>query len=311
MCGEPACAFNASRSWYFSTTMNVSGPSAAWNLSTGSESIAAPYSMQPGSARTFGTLARNARSTCSRMPGLAVMTAITWIIFRSPVGKWVRMKSSSFGARRCSARRAADRFGWKRGCAGGLLHGDRARRETDALLAEHPVDALERFALPPARLRRPRTELHPHDERIVGDVGHALQFERLQQLRAELRFLHHLHADLLHGLAHELDVGVACEPHVELDRLPVAAEVGDRGELAERDRVDLAVVVAQPHRAQGDLLHRALELPRIDVFPDTERVVGHEEDPGDDVAHQRLRADTDREADDARAGKERRDVDAK
>src|SRR6185436_20576761 len=43
--------------------------------------------MQPRSARTLGTLARKCLSTSSRLPGLAVMTAMTWIIwFALPEG---------------------------------------------------------------------------------------------------------------------------------------------------------------------------------------------------------------------------------
>jgi hypothetical protein len=43
-------------------------------------STTAPYSIQPSSACTAGTLARNASSTRSHWPGLAVMIATTWIM---------------------------------------------------------------------------------------------------------------------------------------------------------------------------------------------------------------------------------------
>jgi len=52
-----------------------------------------------------------------------------------------------------------------------------------------------------------------------------------------LRLVHHVEADLLHRLAQQLDVGVDGERQVELHRRPVAAEVGDVGELAERHDV--------------------------------------------------------------------------
>jgi hypothetical protein len=45
-----------------------------------STSTAAPYSMQPASARTAGTFAWKSSSTAARWPGLAVMMATTWIM---------------------------------------------------------------------------------------------------------------------------------------------------------------------------------------------------------------------------------------
>src|SRR5487761_353181 len=86
ICGEAPCAFRASRLSHFSMTTKVSGPNLAWKLPTPSASIAGPYSMQPFSAWTAGTLARNASRICSRMPGLAVMTATMWIISGLPSG---------------------------------------------------------------------------------------------------------------------------------------------------------------------------------------------------------------------------------
>src|SRR6202007_2254557 len=59
----------------FSTTTKVSGPNLVGKPSA---STVAPYSMQPSSACTAGTLARNASSTASRCPGWAVMIATTW-----------------------------------------------------------------------------------------------------------------------------------------------------------------------------------------------------------------------------------------
>src|SRR5436305_3952943 len=78
MCGEAACAFRWSRLSHFSTTTKVSAPYLA--PGPPSASIAGPYSMQPASAWTAGMLARKWPSTSSRLPGLAVMMAITWIM---------------------------------------------------------------------------------------------------------------------------------------------------------------------------------------------------------------------------------------
>src|SRR2546422_9894723 len=56
----------------------VSGPQRVWIGRAFSASTAAPYSMQPFSARTAGALGRNACRIASRLPGLAGMTAMTW-----------------------------------------------------------------------------------------------------------------------------------------------------------------------------------------------------------------------------------------
>src|ERR1700704_7200081 len=83
MCGEAAWALRWSRLSHFSITTNVSAPYLA--PGPPSASAAGPYSMQPASACTAAMLARNAASTSSRLPGLAVRLAITWIISVYPV----------------------------------------------------------------------------------------------------------------------------------------------------------------------------------------------------------------------------------
>ena len=69
-------------------------------------------------------------------------------------------------------------------------------------------------------------------------------------------------------------------------------------------------MVAQPHRADRDVFHRAFDVAEVDVLADPERVVDQEEHARDDIAHQGLRAEADRQADHAGAGDERADIDA-
>ena len=57
ICGAAACAFKASMLSHFSRTRKVPGPYFVGSLGPSSKSTAAPYSMQPGSALTAGTLA--------------------------------------------------------------------------------------------------------------------------------------------------------------------------------------------------------------------------------------------------------------
>ena len=117
-------------------------------------------------------------------------------------------------------------------------------------------------------------------------------------------------ADLLDELAHLLEVGVVGHADRDLVDHPVAAHVLHRAELAERHGGDGSAMVPQLDRAQREGLHRALVAPGLDVFADAEGIVEQVEDAGDDVLHQRLRAEADGDADDAGAGQQRADLDA-
>ena len=128
---------------------------------------------------------------------------------------------------------------------------------------------------------------------------------------ADLGVGHHLLADLLDQLADLLAVDVDRQRQVELLDHPVARGVAHRAERAVGHEVQRAVVVAQRHGAQRDALDRALGVAAaLDVLADAERVLGEVEDAGDHVAHQRLGAEAERDADHAGAGEHRRDLEA-
>src|SRR5687768_12530823 len=97
MCGAWEWALSASRLSHFSTTTKVSGPNGL-PAAKPSASITGPYSMQPFSACTAGMLARKWPRMVSRMPGLVVMMASTWIMVVSPLGSKSRTLCSR-GAR--------------------------------------------------------------------------------------------------------------------------------------------------------------------------------------------------------------------
>ena len=107
-----------------------------------------------------------------------------------------------------------------------------------------------------------------------------------------------------------VDVGVVGDADRQFVDHPVAAHVLHRAELAERHGEERPAVVAQLHRAQAEDFDRALVAAALDVFADAERVVEQIEDAADDVLDQRLRAEADGDADDARAGDQRADLDA-
>ena len=117
-------------------------------------------------------------------------------------------------------------------------------------------------------------------------------------------------ADLLDDLLQQVEVGVVGDGELQLVDHPVAAHVLHRTERAERHGVEIAAVVAQLDRAQGEALDRALVAAADDVLADPERVVEQVEDPRDHVLDQGLRAEADRDADDAGAGDQRRDLHA-
>ncbi len=110
-------------------------------------------------------------------------------------------------------------------------------------------------------------------------------------------------------IAFLVDVRFVGDRDLEFDDHPVTAVIGERCELAVGDRMQGAPVMAHAQRADRDAFDRSLEAARLDVFADPERVVEQEEHAGHHVAHQRLRAETDRDADHARAGQQRPDVD--
>ncbi len=133
-----------------------------------------------------------------------------------------------------------------------------------------------------------------------------MRFQRFEEERTDLGILRQFGAQLLDQLAHPFDVGAVDQPQIELHDHPVTRIVGQLLDLAEGDRVQRAIVVAKLKGAHGDLLDGALGAADIDVFAMAKRIVEQKERPRKDVADQRLRAEADRQPDDARTGEEGR-----
>src|SRR5204862_4573978 len=89
-----------------------------------------------------------------------------------------------------------------------------------------------------------------------------------------------------------------------------AAGIADRRDGAERDDMDAAVTAAQPDRAHGELFDLAGQRRDGDHIADLDRVLEQHKHAGDHVLYQLLRTETDRDPDNAGAGKQWRDVDA-
>jgi len=97
----------------------------------------------------------------------------------------------------------------------------------------------------------------------------------------------------LHRLAQQLDVGAVREGEVELHHRPVAAEVGDVPDLAERHDVKAGRSggLSFSERTLNPST-RALDLAAVDILADAEGILGQEEHARHDVPHQRLAAET-------------------
>ncbi|MNC13936.1 hypothetical protein D3C75_616970 [compost metagenome] len=121
-------------------------------------------------------------------------------------------------------------------------------------------------------------------------------------------------ADGVPGLADQLDglvdIGVVGELHREKRIGELPRLVGHGLDLPERHRVHEALAIAQAQGTDGQAFDGA-GMPGIEHHPvtDGQGVFDDDEQPGDHVLHQLLRAETDRQADDPGTCQERCDVD--
>ena len=103
-----------------------------------------------------------------------------------------------------------------------------------------------------------------------------------------------------------VDVGAVRDRDVEDRARPLLRLVADAVDLAVRDVPDDAFDVAQARRAQRDVFDRARRDAEVDDIADTDLVFEDDERAGDEVAEQVLRAERERDADEARAREQRR-----
>jgi hypothetical protein len=158
-----------------------------------------------------------------------------------------------------------------------------------------------------------RQGLHPqqqHDRELVQAVD-ALIVEAVDDQRPDLGVLRQFVANAAQDLDDAVDILAIADADARHRVGEILGQVLDAGDLAERHRVHDAVLVAQPDRADGDRLDDAgVLLPDIDDVADRDLVLNQDEQAGDDVLDQGLAAEPDGHPDHARAGQQRRDVDA-
>jgi len=181
--------------------------------------------------------------------------------------------------------------------------------QADALAIERLLDAAAQLAPDFPLLQGDRLDPEAEIDVRLPEVVHADYFDRRQNRRRVLRVAEHRFGRLPHD-RHDA-IGVVCVIDPEIDHVVgvVLRPVGERLDLAVRDHVDDALEVAEDDRPQVDLFdepagavdHRDVAHPHL--------ILDDEEEAGDHVADQRLRAESHRKADDAGAGQHRRDVD--
>ena len=146
--------------------------------------------------------------------------------------------------------------------------------------------------------------------------GHAVLAERLDPLdprrleHAALpdRVVEHRLADGVDHPDRPVDVGAVGDDHVLVDPGPDAGQVRGDLDLAVRHGVDDAIDVADRRPPQAEVLDRARDAGHADDVALGELVLDEDERAVEVVAHERLRAEPDRDADDAEAGHRRTDV---
>src|SRR4051812_35642846 len=184
------------------------------------------------------------------------------------------------------------------------------RCDLDAVVLEALLHATVEFAL-----HRPAAGLGAADladDRHHGavDLVDAPELEIAADQAAEFDLAAHLVDDILEDLAGA--VGILLVGDVDADgRIAgAAAGIGDGRDRAERHDVHGTVAGPEPDRADRDVLDHARQPRHADAVADLDGVLQQQEQPGDEVLHQLLRAEADGDADDAGARQQRRDVDA-
>ena len=105
-----------------------------------------------------------------------------------------------------------------------------------------------------------------------------------------------------------LEVGVVGDCDVDERARPLLRLVPDPHDRAVRDVPHHAVEVTQPRRAQAHALDRAGGDADVDHVADAVLVLEQHEEPGEEVADQRLRAEPERDAGDPGTREQRREV---
>src|ERR1019366_6848175 len=147
-----------------------------------------------------------------------------------------------------------------------------------------------------------------HHDGVAGYRLYAPDLRFLKDHIAPAWLLPHTGRGLLHDLAHPRQVLLVGHREINDRPSPSLGFVAYPDNRAVAHVPDHPVHVAQLGDAQAHRLDRSRGVTRVDDITDPVLVLYQHEDPGQVVLHQVLRAESNGEAEDARAGEHRRQV---
>src|SRR3954452_2212173 len=209
---------------------------------------------------------------------------------------------------------AASRHAPRRGLLGRARHARNHRRRLDASLA-HPRDhfrAQQPLNVDP--VTRLGLDRDPHHLRDIGELRDAEHLRRLAEPRIERRLGRELVDQLLEGRPDVLGILVERDRHVDDRASPATGAVVGDLDQAVRDGRQRAVVLPDRRGPEVELLDRSRDCAgrrgEVDRVADVVLALEEDEQAGERVPHDRLRAEPERDPNDARRRDDRRDVDA-
>src|SRR6185437_4965365 len=182
----------------------------------------------------------------------------------------------------------------------GPRHDDLRRPwEADAVLGERLEEELSELAAGRPLLRRANRAEDLQGDAALVDRFDALDPRRLQDPALPDRVVVHLAAELVDDLDRLVDIGPEGDRDVLVDPGPRPGPVAGDLDLTVRHRVDDAVEVAQRRPPQAEVLHRPGDAGDRDDIALAVLVLDEDQRAVEVVADEALRAEPDRDADDA------------
>ena len=175
----------------------------------------------------------------------------------------------------------------------------------DAGGVEGELDAGPQLPCDPPLLVRRGLDDEPDRDRVERELLDTPDLGRGEDLLGPGRVLGERERSLRDHLLGAVDVGAVRDRDVEHHARPLLRLVADARDRPVRDVPDDAFDVAQARRAQRDVLDGAGRETEVDDVADADLVLHDHERAVDEVAQQVLRAERERDADEARAREHR------
>ncbi len=190
------------------------------------------------------------------------------------------------------------------------IDGDVRKRDLDAARFECLLQATQEFAARRPLLERRHPEAAAQYHRRVFEALDARDLEIGENPAGPRLVRAHVASDLAHDADRGIGVFAIGDADVDDSLRESATHVRDRRDQVIRDEMDVPVVVAQPDEAQRDVLHEPRLVRDLDDVAGRELVLEEDEEPGEIVLDEALRAKADCEPDHACGTEDRRDGNA-